>query len=376
MRKLILLLSLLCFFSAEGQNRFFLKGKSVAFSTGAEEIFSNIVTDQTGSTISVTFDVDRPEEPAKPIVERVTVSGTAIDGGTLTASYSGYYSASQHADASTWTWYRADNAQSVGSVIGGATSSTYNLVQADVSKYIRAVLIPTDAVGTVGDAVTSVFTGQVQDDEFNPFTDITWHTALQPDGAVSLASNLYWRNDGAGSNSTQSGSDAIPTYVSGAVDFEATNNEELILDQPSTQFATPVEIWIRFKKESNNASFSYPLAWTSAQRVEQRAGGAIYLSGGNTGYTASNGTWIVMRFLVSGVSNTSEFNVNNGTELTNIAASTSAFGTANGRIGANSGGTGNRFDGLISHVFVKSGQLSAPDQASMWTWFQTYFPYD
>lgn len=375
MNRLIVLFLFLTI-GANAQNRFFLKGKTVSTSTGSEEIFSSVSTSQTGKIISVTFDVDRAEEPAKPTVERVTVIGTEIDGGTLTASYSGYYSASQYADASTWTWYRADNAQSTGSVIPGATSSTYNPIQADVAKVLRPVLTPTDEIGTVGEPVTAVYTGQIQDDEFNPFTDISWHTALQPSGAVDLATNLYWRNDGAGTNSTQNGSDPIPTYVSGAVDFEASNNEELILDQPSTQFSMPVEIWIRFKKESNNASFSYPLAWTSAQRIEQRAGGAIYLSGGNCSYTAANGTWIVARFLISGVSNTSEFNVNNGTELTNIAASTAAFGTSNGRIGSNQGGTGNRYDGLISHIFVKSGQLSAPDQAAMWTWFQTYFDWD
>lgn len=374
MRNIVLLLLVLSF-GASAQNRFFLKGKTVSTSTGSEEIFSNISTDQTGGIISVTFDVDRPEEPAPPTVERVTVSGTEIDGGTLTASYSGYYSASQYADASTWTWYRSDNAQSTGSIISGATSSTYNLVQADVAKVIRAVLTPMDEIGTVGDPVTSIYTGVIQDDEFNPLTDIPWFNAYTSD---ALPSYPPWRNDGTGNDATQNGSDAIPTYNAGesALDFESANNEELILDQPATQFTGGVEIWIRFKKESNNAAFGRLLAWTSSQAVEQRASGAIYLSGGSCSYTAGNGSWIVARFFISQATNTSEFNVNNGVELTNIAASTSAFGTSNGRIGSNSGGTGNRYDGLISHIFIKQGELSAPDQAAMWTWFTTYFPWD
>lgn len=346
------------------------------------DYFSNVVTSQSGGVISNTFTTLVSNHNQPPSIETVTVSGTEEKTQTLTASYTGFTSPGGYSEGTpTYQWYRADNKQSTGSAIVGATSSTYVLAAADVAKYIRVEVTPVQSGGmnTSGTPVTSIYTDQVQDNEFNPLTDINWATAHTPEADdIDNLSGDGWVNRGrlGLNNSVKNGSDAIPTAIADGVDFEASNNEELVLDQPTPQFATPVEIWIRFKKESNNASFSYPLAWTSAQRVEQRAGGAIYLSGGNCSYTAANGTWIVMRFLVSGVSNTSEFNVNNGTELTNIAASTSAFGTSNGRIGANSGGTGNRFDGLISHIFVKSGQLTPTEQSNMWTWFSTYYPWD
>lgn len=373
MRKILLLL-LLVSFGAQAQNRFFLKGKSVSFSTGAEEIFSNVVTDQTGSTISVTFDVDRPEEPAKPVVERVTVSGTAIDGGTLTASYSGYYSASGYSDASTWQWYRADNPQSTGSVIGGATSSTYNPVQADVSKYIRAVLIPTDAVGTVGDAVTSVFTGQIADDEFNPVTDIPWYIAHLP-ADYSTGLWIDRGTTGGTNNSVQNGSDNVPTDIADGADFESSNNEELVLDQPSPQLSMPVEIWTRVKLESYNSSWAYLVAFNGSQYLQQRTGGVLYVSGVSTGYTLPLNQWVVIRVVISGVANTSEVYVNNVLISSTINASTTAFGTSNGRFGSNAGGTANRADMVQSHWFIKSGKTTAPQATNMWTWFSTYFPW-
>lgn len=340
--------------------------------------FENVVTDQTASTISVDFDVLVPETPAKPTVGTVTVTGTEEDGNTLTATYSDFYSASGYSDASTWQWYRADDNQSLGSAIVGATNSTYILTQDDVAKNIRAVLTPTDDIGTVGDPVTSIYTGQIADDEFNPITDIAWFTALVPAGAVDLATNEYWRNDGTGGNSARNASDAFPVYDSGdpSVDFELSNNEELTLDIPSPQYSMPVEVWVRIKFESFNAGFSYPVSFSSAQRVEQRASGAIYLSGATCDYTAVIGDWTVMRFVISGVSNTSEFNVNNGTNKTDVGSVTTAFGTSDGRLGANNGGTSNRFDGKISHLFVKSGELSTDEETAMWAWFAANANWD
>lgn len=370
MRKILLLL-LVISFGANAQRAFFLKGKTVHVTTGSESIFSNVSTSQSGNTISIDFDVARAEAPAKPTVERVTVSGTETDGQTLTASYSGFYSYSNYSDASTWTWYRADNAQSVGTVVGGATSSTYVLSQADVAKVLRPVLTPVDGIGTVGDPVTSVYTGTIQDDEFNPVTDIAWHIAHLP-ADYSTGVWIDRGTSGGANNSVQNGSDNVPTATGNGADFESSNNEELVLDQPSPQMTMPVEIWIKAELESYNAGFGRFAAWTSSQLIEQRTSGRIYLSGGDTGYNMPTATAVWMRFVISGTSSTSKFTVNNGTPVTNVAASTSAFGTSNGRLGANSGGTGNRLDGKIYYFFVRQGELSAPQVSQMWTWTATH----
>jgi len=134
----------------------------------------------------------------------------------------------------------------------------------------------------------------------------------------------------------------------------------------------PVEIWIKTELESYNGSFGRFASWTSSQLIEQRASGRIYLSGGDTGYDMPLSTAVWMRFVISGTSSTSKFTVNNGTPVTNVAASTSAFGTSNGRMGANSGGTGNRLDGKIYYFFVRQGELSAPEVSDMWTWTTTH----
>lgn len=380
MKRVLFLLSFLILFgSSEAQRRFAKRGKTF---TPSDQFFSGVSTNQSGNVITVSFTTLVSNQNQPPSIETVTITGTPERAQTLTANLDGFFSPGAYsAGTHTYQWYRADNFQSSGAAIVSATNSTYVLTIDDVAKYIRVEITPVQSGGMnqIGTAVSSIYTDQIQDNVWNPITDVDWFTAHLGEDATDLA-GVGWINRGTlgGANSVQNGSDPLPTYDASdeSVDFELSNSEELVLDLPSPQFSMPVEIWIRVKFESFNGSFSYPIAWNGSQRLEQRANGIIYLSGATTGYTVPLNQWVVMRFLVSGVSNTSEFNVNDLTEITDVAATTTAFGTSNGRIGANSNGTGNWFDGKISHIFVKSGELSAPDQAEMWNWFGTNAPWD
>lgn len=380
MRKLLLLLSFLILFgTSEAQRRFAKRGKTF---TPSDQFFSGVSTNQSGNVITVSFTTLVSNQNQPPSFESVTVTGTPEKGQTLTCNATGFFSPGAYSQGTTvYTWYRADNNQSTGTVISGETGQTFVPGDDEVAKRCRCSATPVQSGGMnqIGTALTSIYTDQIQDNVWNPITDVDWFTAHLGEDATDLA-GVGWINRGTlgGANSVQNGSDPLPTYDASdeSVDFELSNSEELVLDLPSPQFSMPVEIWIRVKFESFNGSFAYPIAWNGSQRLEQRANGIIYLSGATTGYTVPLNQWVVMRFLVSGVSNTSEFNVNDLTEITDVAATTTAFGTSNGRIGANSNGTGNWFDGKISHIFVKSGELSAPDQAEMWNWFGTNAPWD
>ena len=75
-----------------------------------------------------------------------TVSGTAQDGSTLTAS-NGTWTGTAPIDF-TYEWQRCDAAGANCSVIGGATSSTYDLVPADIGSTIRVSVTGSNAGGS------------------------------------------------------------------------------------------------------------------------------------------------------------------------------------------------------------------------------------
>lgn len=334
--------------------------------TAGNEYFTSVNTSQSGNTITVTMTtvVDNQNQP--PSIELVTITGIPEVGETLTANVSGFYSPGGYTEGThTYQWYRSTSVGSDGTAIDGATSSTYDPVSGDDNYRIRFEATPVQVGGmnTTGTPVTSMYTDPVDDPAFSPL-DITWFTAHFPDGYTTGT----WDNRGTGNDSNQNGSDNVPTATADGPDFERGNNEELVLDQPGTQFSMPVEVWIRFKIESYNTGWCYLVDWNGAQRIEER-NGPLYLSNGTCAFTPSLATWYVVRFVISGSSNTSTVTVNNGTPKTDVSAVTTAFGTSDGRIGSNATGTGNRFDGVISHLFVKSGTLSAGEITSMWSYF-------
>jgi hypothetical protein len=360
-------------------SRFFQGG-----GTPVDPFIENVLMNQTQYTLEVSFDVGQPEQCKAPYIDYVSILGTTIKGETLTVVTDGFFSASSYAEGvHLYQWYRADNIRSSGSAISGATGATHILVDADVGKYLRCIVTPVQigGINNQGDPVTSIYTPAIADNVFNPITNLTWFTAHRPSGVVDISTNQYWLNEGTlgGANSTRNGSDPMPTYNGSqdAAEFTNSLSRELVLDLPNPQYGMPVEIWVRAKLKTQIPGWQRMMSFSTDHLIEVRNTGGVYLSGGNTGYTFPTNQWGVFRFVISGTSNTSKINLNNGEFVNNaVPAVTFAIGVNNGRIGANNSGTGTFADAYISHIFVKSVELTSEQQADMWSWFAANAPWD
>jgi hypothetical protein len=352
--------------------------------TPVSPFVENVSLIQDQFSLDISFDVGQPEQCSPPFIDYVSIIGTTTKGEIITAITDGFYSPSSYGEGvHLYQWYRGDNVRSAGLPISGATSANYTLVDADVGKRLRCVVTPVQlgGINDEGSVVTSIYTDAISDNVFNPITDINWFTAHRPAGAVDIATNQYWLNEGAlgGLNSTRNGSDPFPTYnvTQQAPEFTNSLSRELVLDLPNPQYSMPLEIWIRAKLKTQIPGWQRLMSFSSDHLIEVRNTGGVYLSGGNTGYTFATGQWNVFRFVISGASNTSKFNVNNGESVNNaVAAVTFAIGVNNGRIGANNSGTGTFADAYISHIFVKSGETTSGQQTDMWDWFALNAPWD
>lgn len=94
---------------------------------------------------------------APTITTRPTISGTAKVGETLTATAGD--TTGTPPPTSTFQWQRSDNGVSGWSDISGATGTTYVLVSADETKYLRVEQTATNIAGSV--TSTSASTSQV-----------------------------------------------------------------------------------------------------------------------------------------------------------------------------------------------------------------------
>ena len=95
-----------------------------------------------------------------------------------------------------------------GSPIGGATSGTYTLTQADVGSEITVEVSYTDGEGTF-ESATSAATSAVTNVNDNPTGDVTLIAAVT-EGEILNANNLLADEDGLGSLSYQWSRDGSP----------------------------------------------------------------------------------------------------------------------------------------------------------------------
>ncbi len=111
-----------------------------------------------GGSSSATSNASAVVAPAAPANTALpTISGTALDGQTLTAT-SGTWTGTPTVTY-TYQWRRCDAAGAACADIAGATSSTYTQVPADIGGTIRVVVTGTNAGGSA--SATSAQTGAV-----------------------------------------------------------------------------------------------------------------------------------------------------------------------------------------------------------------------
>ncbi len=134
-------------------------GKYITF----EVTPKNAIAPTTGTAVESTVTAAVVKAPAAPTATNVAISGAAVEGETLTGSYT-YGDVNGDAEAgTTYQWYRSDDLNATNRTpIQGATSTAYTLQQADVGKYITFEVTPkTATVPTTGAAVESTVTAAV-----------------------------------------------------------------------------------------------------------------------------------------------------------------------------------------------------------------------
>ncbi len=149
-----------------------LAGGSCANIGGATSSTYSLVPADIGSRLRLVVTATNGEGPvsatsaASPAVEAVppantalpSISGTATDGQTLTAS-NGTWTGSPTI-AYAYQWRRCDAAGANCADIGGATGSTYSLVPADVGSTLRVVVTASNDGGS--DSATSAASDEVE----------------------------------------------------------------------------------------------------------------------------------------------------------------------------------------------------------------------
>ena len=162
-----------------------------------------------------------PQNTAAP-----SLSGTAAKDQTLTTT-NGTWTGFPATFTFTYAWLRCDNLGANCSIIGGATASTYKLVQADVGGTVKARVTATNAGGpaSADTSVTAVVTGAPANTVAPTITGTTGigDTLTEHDGTWSgfpaPTFSYQWRRcDSAGANCTNIVGETANTYVIAAGD--------------------------------------------------------------------------------------------------------------------------------------------------------------
>ncbi|MBN8706159.1 MAG: lamin tail domain-containing protein [Bacteroidetes bacterium] len=119
----------------------------------------------TGTAVESAINVSAVQAASNnsPVASSVTFSGTLTEGQLLTGSYSYSDIEGNPEGISTFKWYRSTDGLGNGkTAIGSATSSTYTLQAADISKYISFEVTPVATAGTLtGSPVESALQGAI-----------------------------------------------------------------------------------------------------------------------------------------------------------------------------------------------------------------------
>ena len=190
-----------------GSNQVVLGGAGMATTggggggSGAPSSGSNRSTGGAGGSGIVVFRyLAAPSNSAAP-----TISGTTTFGQTLTST-TGTWANSP--TSYSYQWSRADSSGGSYSNISGATSSTYNLVTADVGKYLKSTVTATNDGGSASS--TSTATSQIA--KANQ-TNIT----ITSSSSTSFGSNLELTSSGGSTGGT-----FTYTVISGSCTIEGS----------------------------------------------------------------------------------------------------------------------------------------------------------
>ena len=160
----------------------------IQFSTTTGLLSGNFscLTQDTTAQVTITNDMGSNTFPikfipnVKPKASSVSIAGTFIFLGTLTASY--VYTDSTPEGVSLYSWYRCA-ANGTCTEITSAKAKTYTAQIEDVGQSLKFQVTPVDNLGLAGEAVTSTAV-QI----FNPSQNLVLHMPL--DGTIAEKSDL------------------------------------------------------------------------------------------------------------------------------------------------------------------------------------------
>jgi hypothetical protein len=306
--------------------------------------------------------------PAAPVITGVpTIAGTAQVGETLTATPAS--ATGLPTPTRTWQWYRNTTA------ISGATSITYDVVEADVGFTLKVAQIDTNIAG-------------VDSAESDPTATVTAVPSFDPNGADLViwfdmtdtstivndsgrATSITDKKSGevlsqTGTNRPFTGSRTMGTNSRNVLDFQGgnyLNNATISIDQPSTVFFV-------FKGDRIGVSeFLSDSLGTGRQAViRNTSNNNSYFAGASLAVTSTTDD-TVMAVVVNGAS--SEIYINGSSVITGNVSTNNLRGLF---LGSNNA-AGLTFDGAIGQYRHYDRILTSDEIDDVYDYINTHFGF-
>lgn len=192
-----------------------------------------------------------------PVATGVTISGNAIQGQTLTGSYTYNDAEGNTQGTSTFRWTRSDNASGANeTTISGANGITYTVGSGDVGKYIKFYVTPIATSGTITGAETgSAFKGPV----VNLITGTIFSQGFETGDVVNYTTSGFFPGGLNFTSGTTAASGDAPTssplFSTGSRGYGYSNPTAGTVTSTYVEFNT-----VDASSYTNNITFSFDVA--------------------------------------------------------------------------------------------------------------------
>lgn len=156
--------------------------------------------------MSMAYGPVAPADAEFPVATNVNVTGVLETLEVLTGNYTYEDANNDDEGASIYTWYRADDALGTNAtVISGANTTTYEVTNEDIGKFIAFEVTPVAADGILleGETVTSAYVGPIEAKPFPPEAkNVAISGVPEPGNQLTGSYDYYDANDDAEAGTT------------------------------------------------------------------------------------------------------------------------------------------------------------------------------